>query len=151
MGRRKKEQTDDELMDETSFSAMEQLAQNMAGLGFRRKPSRDRNTCEFAKVYTDPNGKVARVTAVVDLSAAGVEPEKVRSFVVTTQTVVLPDDLSEKEGPKFCRTDMARIMEFFLTASAKSCTSCGASVSGASVAMTTASGVVCTSCTAAQD
>lgn len=123
------------------FSNSERLARELASAGFRKRNGRSRSAAEFAKTYSDPSGRLARVTVVVAYDPSGLELDRVTSFVVTTQSVILPDKLTNV--PAFCQTDVSKVLSLFAPDSSPdgtvTCPSCGQTA-------TALMGDVCSSC-----
>lgn len=101
--------------EEEHVSRLDLLTRYMLGLGFSRKGDAiDKNTIEFAKIYSDPNGRTSRVVAVVRLDEVGLDPKCAEYFTVTIQIHVAGTDLAvQTEAPTFCRSDLQKILAHF--------------------------------------
>lgn len=103
----------DEGADDT-LSKTDVLNQYMAGLGFAPKAARQRDTLEYAKVYTDPVGRTGRAVVVVKKDAVGLEPASLAYSIVTIQVHVAPlEDEIRASAPLFCRQDLLRVAAHF--------------------------------------
>lgn len=109
---------EDDLPDEPSESKEALLSSYMSQLGFRPKTPLVRGTLEYYKCYADPNGKVARVVAVIEKDSVGLEPKAPDFFTVTIQVHIGPTDEDvEKKAPAFAKADLLRILAHFNTSS----------------------------------
>jgi len=100
--------------DRDPKSVLEELNSFMAGMAFRPRPASEKRTLEYYKNYVDPNGKVARVLAVVSKDGAGLDPDHPEYFAVTIQIHVKPteEDIKSK-CPAFCQGDLLHIISMF--------------------------------------
>ena len=119
--------------EDTEFKPkVEALTAAFSSFGFQWQESRDKNCFEFAKMYSDPTGKVSRLIIFVKKDAVGLEPENVDYFILTTQSHIEPTEEGiKRNAPDFCKEDLFRALEFFDTPDAKNfndmseCSLCG--------------------------
>lgn len=106
----------------------EQLARYMAGLGFETVDPKNRGTLEYTKWYSNLDGKVAKVTAIIDKDKIGLDPIRPSCFFVTSQYTIKPSFV--EQAPVFARTDLERINSYFINLTDKhdetqECSMCG--------------------------
>lgn len=91
------------------------LLQNyMSALGYRPQAARVDSTIEYAKVLSDPSGRLGRIVSVIKLDQVGLEPERPEYFTVTTQVYVRATKAEiERSSPSFARNDLLRILSHF--------------------------------------
>lgn len=100
---------DEDLEDKTTL-----VTSYLCSLGWTPKESHDPGTLEFAKIYSDPQGRVARVVVVIQKDEVGLEPRYVSYFTVTSQLNLPGKDIEvEKRAPAFCKTDLLRVLSHF--------------------------------------
>lgn len=124
----------DEGEEESTQSRLALLQNYMSALGYRPQPARTDGTVEYAKLLTDPSGKLGRIVGVIKLDQVGLEPDRPDYFTITTQVYVRATKSDvERCSPAFARNDLLRILAHFnvdATASSKdapyACEGCSA-------------------------
>lgn len=129
----------DDILEEVDLneglSKEDQLTHYMASLGWRPKTPRAKDTLEYFRTYSDPNGRNGRAVVVVQKDSVGLEPKSLAYFTATIQVYVPALDTEARlKAPPFCREDILRIMAYFDTkddrheAEVIECALCGANV-----------------------
>lgn len=104
---------DDSAPAEDEISKADALAGYMAGLGFHPKTARAKDTLEYAKIYSDPSGRISRTVIVVKKDELGLEPQALDYAAVTIQLHIPATDADVQKAPGFCRQDILRVLAYF--------------------------------------
>lgn len=106
---------------EESLSKKDLLDRYMAGMSFRPKKPRSPKNYEYYRVYSDPNGKVGRIIAVVRKDVTGSEPERPEYFTITLQIHVdATQEAVDRKAPDWSKKELSNILNLFNEIEARS-------------------------------
>lgn len=82
----------------------------MTMTGFSPKPALGPSTIEYRKLYSDPEGRQACVTALISKGLEGLEPARLEAFVLTVQVRIPATTESIESAPVYIRGDLRQLV-----------------------------------------